>query len=178
MALTYRKYIMSVDHCWYDSSNILYSECFDTQDNEPRDVKIVFKGGRTYLYKDVDVQTYVYFRDSASQGSTFAKTLKNCPYEHLEDTPVEELDRMKSEFQSLEMQEDRVVTIAFNNETGEFVVKVNGTPLYEGIEGKVSVINLFAALGIVYTMEDSDNLHITTKESFENNTITENNKTD
>ena len=172
MALTYRKYIMSVDHCWYESSNILYSECFDTQNDEPRDVKIVFKGGRTYLYKDVDASTYVMFRDAASQGSVFGKTIKNCPYSKLEDTPTETLDKMLAEFRQMDSQEgERIVALAINNETGEFVVKVNGTPLYEGVEGKVSVINLFAALGIVYSVEENNELHVGSKEEFENNKI-------
>jgi hypothetical protein len=172
MALTYRKYIMSVDHCWYDSSNIKYSECFDTQDDSPRVVKVVFKGGRTYIYRDVDVSKYVMFRDAASQGLAFGMTLKNCPFERVDDTPVESLDRMLEEFRKMDTQEgERNVELSINNETGEFVVKVNGTPLYEGVEGRVSVINLFAALGIVYTLDEDNGLHVTKKEEFENNKI-------
>lgn len=173
MALTYRKYIMSVDHCWYDSSNILYSECFDTQDDSPRDVKIVFKGGRTYLYKDVDAATYTLFRDSASQGSVFQTTIKNYPYERMEDVPTEGLERMKAEFQEMERQDERVVTLSINNETGEFVIKVNGVPMFEGMEGKVSVVNLFASLGIVYSLEEDENLHLQKKEDFEKRKIAE-----
>lgn len=173
MALTYRKYIMSVDHCWYDSSNILYSECFDTQDDSPRDVKIVFKGGRAYLYKDVDVATYTLFRDSASQGSVFQTTIKNYPYERMEDVPTEGLERMKAEFQAMERQDERRVTMVINNATGEFMIKVNDIPMFEGLEGKVSVVNLFASLGLVYAMEEDDSLHITNKDEFDTKKITE-----
>ena len=169
MALIYKKYIMSVDHCWYDSSNIKYSECFNTQDDTPKVVKVVFKEGRTYIYRDVDVSKYVMFRDAASQGLAFGMTLKNCPFERVDDTPMESLDKLLEEFRRMDSQQgERNVELCINNETGEFVVKVNGVPMYDGFEGKVSVVNLFAALGIVYTLSEDNGLHVTTKEDFEN----------
>ena len=173
MAITYRKYINSEDHCWYDSSNVLYSVCFDTQDVEPRDVKVVFKGGRTYLYKGVDVFDYVMFRDSASQGSELNTTLKKYECERMDDTSTAELDRMKSEFQNMPDQADtRNFTLEVNNTTGEFILKIDGKPVFEGVEGQVSVVNLLTALGIRFAMEDKD-VHVRTREDFENSQITE-----
>ena len=77
MSKTANFYRNSVDHTWYDSSNIIYSECFDTQDNSKRAVKIVFKGGRTYLYKEVEPLDYVLFRDAQSNGQVFSTLLGN-----------------------------------------------------------------------------------------------------
>lgn len=171
MAITYRKYIDNEDHCWYDSSNVVYSVCFDTQDEEPRDVKVVFKGGRTYLYKGVDVSDYVMFRDSPSQGSALNTTIKKYDCERVDDTDIGELTKMKWDFQTEPAPADtRVFALEINNETGEFILNIDGKPALEGVEGQVSVVNVLAALGIRYTMDEKD-IHLKTREDFENSKI-------
>lgn len=55
------------DKCWYDSSNIVYSEVLDKKDAY-KDLKVTFKDGRTYLYKDLIVQDYLFFKNHDSQG--------------------------------------------------------------------------------------------------------------
>ena len=62
----------NVDYTWYDSSNVLYSECYD-KDNDLKDLKIVFKGGRSYLYEKIDVNDYLMFRSDLSQGKALNK---------------------------------------------------------------------------------------------------------
>ena len=52
--IVYNRYVNQEDHVWYESSNIIYSKCYDTQNSKFKSLKIVFKGGRTYLYRDVD----------------------------------------------------------------------------------------------------------------------------
>lgn len=58
-----------LDRTWYNSSNVVYSECKDVV-GELKKVKIVFKGGRTYEYNDVDVHDYVMFVHGGLDGST------------------------------------------------------------------------------------------------------------
>ena len=55
------------DKAWFDSSNILYGECKDNE-NEFKTVKIVFKNGSQYIYYDVNVNDWIKFRESTSQG--------------------------------------------------------------------------------------------------------------
>jgi hypothetical protein len=102
MSVIFNKLIENIDYCWYDSSNILYSECDDKKD-ELKDVKVVFKGGRTYLYKKVNVQDYLKFRNNISQGKALRQYLDvktengNKKYEfiRIEDTDINELEERK-----------------------------------------------------------------------------------
>lgn len=171
--ITYRKYINNEDHCWYDSSNVVYSVCFDTQDENPRDVKVVFKGGRTYLYKGVEPFDYVMFRDSESQGRSFNQYIKNHDCDRLEDTPLDGLEAMMLDFQHMpETTDGKVFGLEIDNGTGAFRVKFNGKTLFIGIEGQVSVINLFTALGIPYTLAECE-VKLPTTDDFDTKNITE-----
>lgn len=80
-------YENDIDKAWYDSSNVLYSECDDKED-ALKSVKVVFKNGSTYLYKDVNVNDYLLFRESPSQGKALNKFLKKYEYEKLEPTDL------------------------------------------------------------------------------------------
>lgn len=57
-----------IDYIWYDSSNILYSECLDNE-NDFKTLKVVFKNGQSYIYKKVDVHDYVQFVHGGLEGS-------------------------------------------------------------------------------------------------------------
>lgn len=102
MSVIFNKLVENIDYCWYDSSNIIYSECNDKKD-ELKDVKVVFKGGRTYLYKKVNVQDYLKFRNDISQGKALRQYLDvktengNKKYEFIrvEDTDIDELEERK-----------------------------------------------------------------------------------
>lgn len=56
-----------IDKAWFDSSTILYGECND-KENDFKTVKIIFKNGTQYLYLNVDVNDWIKFRESTSQG--------------------------------------------------------------------------------------------------------------
>lgn len=75
MGKIYKLYENKLERAWYDSSNIVYSECDDIE-NELKVVRITFKDGRTYRYEGVDVNDYLMFRESFSQGKGFNKYLK------------------------------------------------------------------------------------------------------
>ena len=56
------------DHSWYQSSNVLYSACMDKDTSDKKDLIIIFKGGATYMYKNVDINDYIMFKGADSQG--------------------------------------------------------------------------------------------------------------
>jgi len=74
--------------CLIDSSNILYSE-YDQSGN----LKLTFKAGTRYLYKEVLNRDYVRFEVSESQGSVFNKTMRK--YECVELAPLTENNLLK-----------------------------------------------------------------------------------
>lgn len=78
------KYENDLDKCWFESSNVLYSEC-DDKNNQLKTVRITFKDGTTYEYYDVAVQDYLLFRESASSGKGFFKYIKNHEFTKLEE---------------------------------------------------------------------------------------------
>ena len=68
-----------MDRVWYDSSMIIYSECYDKPDTPLKDLKVTFKNGATYEYKDVDVNDYVAFVHGGldnSNGKALNKFIK------------------------------------------------------------------------------------------------------
>ena len=44
--IVYNKYINNEDYTWYDSSNVIFSKCYDNN-SDSKTLKIVFKDGRT-----------------------------------------------------------------------------------------------------------------------------------
>lgn len=68
--ILYRKYDAdkNIDMIWYKSSNIIYSECLDNE-NDYKTLKVVFKNGQSYTYKKVDVNDYVLFVHGGIDGS-------------------------------------------------------------------------------------------------------------
>lgn len=150
---TFEKYINNIQYCWYDSSNTLFSKCYDNP-GDLKVIKIIFKGGRTYLYKDVDVTDYVAFRDAASNGTAFSKYIKKYVATRIQDTDLNELAEMKSKFmdESDEIQETKIsdldYVIEYCERTGDFDLKLGDSIIYHGIEGQVSIINLFKSMGI------------------------------
>ena len=103
MSLIINEYKDNTDRCWYDSSNILYSECYD-HENTYKDLKVVFKDGRTYLYKKLIVQDYLLFRSHESQGKALNKyiTCKNIltgkpkyEFERLERVNLDDIEKDK-----------------------------------------------------------------------------------
>lgn len=157
--IRYSRYINQEDHVWYDSSNLLYSKCYDTNDLNTKTLKIVFKGGRTYLYKNVDVQDYMLLKTSPSNGDAFNKHIKKYEGVRITDTDVEKLTQLEESFKK-ETEEnderkigDTTYLIKIDENTNEFVIILNDKVLFRGIEGKFSILNLFSSLNIKYVME-------------------------
>ena len=78
--------------CLIDSSNILMSE----YDKPKKTLKLTFKAGTQYLYKEIIERDYVRFEVSESQGSVFNKTMRKYEFEKLEKVDTSELlERIK-----------------------------------------------------------------------------------
>lgn len=57
-----------IDRVWYNSSNIVYTECLDIPDSL-KTLTVIYKNGKRYQYKDVDVNDYVMFMHGGLDGS-------------------------------------------------------------------------------------------------------------
>ena len=156
--IVYNKYTNSRDYTWYDSSNIVYSECIDTTEEE-KTLKIVFKQGRTYIYRKVDVNDYLLFRNAESNGKAFNQYIKKYECVRLPDTDLNKLEEQKNAFQ----EENQVVAEAmtnlsyhmeYNQETKEFRLKLNDNVIYEGIEGHVNIMRLLKCMSINYSVSE------------------------
>ena len=87
-----------------------------------------------------------------------------------DDTSLDELEKMKQEFMKSDNLTEYRLHIDYNNETGEFKLKLNDNLIYEGVEGQVSIINLFKSMKLDYTMSETEE-HNQTNEQFENASI-------
>ena len=74
----------------YDSSNILASR-YNTISKK---LAIIFKGGRQYLYHDVNKNDYDVFEQSESQGKVLNSVIKKYKFDKIEEvvdvTPINE----------------------------------------------------------------------------------------
>jgi hypothetical protein len=93
MAKKFNIYCNGVDKTWYNSNNVIYSECID-HDNKPKTLKVVFSNGTQYEYKNVDVRDFLLFRESESQGKALNRLIKekNYEYEKLENANLDEIN--------------------------------------------------------------------------------------
>jgi hypothetical protein len=84
---------VDVDKCWYDSSNVVYTECLDPE-NELKTLRVVFSNGTQYEYKNVDSRDYLLLREDQSQGKALNRLIKEKKYEYekLENVDLEELN--------------------------------------------------------------------------------------
>ena len=157
MSLTYKKYIDNVDYAWYKSSNILYSECYDKKD-DLKSLKIVFKGGRTYLYENVDVNNYIAFRNAVSQGTALRDFILSSNCIRLPDTQEKEIDdRLQfflNETKINEKENDACYVINKNFTTNEITLLLNNKPLFKGIDGEINIVELFNSMALFYKINN------------------------
>lgn len=171
MAVTQKKYINNVEHIWYDSSNLVYSACYNGARQE-KTLKVVFKNGRTYIYKDVDVNDYMaYTRTYSSNGSAFnTYIVKKYKGVRVSDTDAEKLEELRKMFAEEDMKIEKALSpfsyvLEINDMTGEFRLVLDGKPIYEGIEGQVSIVNLLNSMHIQYATKEM-NKPLVTEEDF------------
>lgn len=156
----YSKYIDSKLHDWYDSSNLLYSKCYDT--NGPTvNLIIVFSDGRTYRYKDVDKHDFYSFKTAQSNGKAFSQFIRpKYKGERIMDTPKEKLDELRESYINMERNieetrnSDLVYEMRYDNETGDVALYLGGRRIFRGKENEISIINLFQCMNIRYGMKE------------------------
>lgn len=164
--IVYNKYIDNQDFTWYDSSNVLFSKCYDNPNSSNKTLKVVFKNNKTYVYKDVDINDYLSFKTASSNGQAFNKyIIKKYQGIRITDTQIDKLEQLKENFikdaeESVEKQvKDLVYKMEFDEKTNEFVLKIGEKVIYHGTEGKVSIFSLFKSMNINYAMEVVDEIH-------------------
>ena len=73
-----------LDKAWYSSSNIVYSECED-KENDFKTLRVVFKNGNCYEYYKISVQDYLMFMHGGldgSNGKALNEFIKSKKYEY------------------------------------------------------------------------------------------------
>lgn len=97
MGLLLEKYVDSIDYCWYDSSTIKYSKCYDKMDDY-KDLEVTFKDGRTYKYFKVIIQDYLLFKHGGldnSQGKALNSFIKKYKFEKLDNLDINVIEEEK-----------------------------------------------------------------------------------
>lgn len=162
--IVFNRYVNQEDHTWYDSSNIAYSKCYDTQNSSAKTLKIVFKQGRTYVYRNVDANDYVRFKTAESTGKAFNELIRKYDAVRIADTDMDKLNELQELFKE-DLKEndeqklgDLVYTIKVNEKTGEFIIVLGDKTLFRGIEGQFSILNLFTSLNIKHIIQPVDDL--------------------
>ena len=81
-----------IDKAWFDSSNIYYAEC-DESDTQFKTVRVIFKNGAIYQYEKVKVFDWTMFKNAESQGKKLNELFKKAgyKYEKIGTANIEEL---------------------------------------------------------------------------------------
>lgn len=84
---------IDTEYCWYKSSNVIYTECLDP-DDELKTLRVVFSNGTQYEYKKVDSRDYLLLREDSSQGKALNRLIKEKKYEYqkLENADLEAIN--------------------------------------------------------------------------------------
>lgn len=159
--ITYNKYIDTIIHTWYDSSNLLYSKCYDNA-SATVTLNIVFGDGRTYKYLDVDKNDFLQFQMAQSNGKAFAQFIRP-KYKgiRMADTSKEELEQLREQLVNMDntvsetKNSDLVYSMKYDDKTGQFALYLGNRRIFRGVEGQVSIINLFKSLNINYMMSEA-----------------------
>lgn len=85
-----------IDKAWFDSSNVFYAEC-DESDTELKTVRVTFKNGTVYRYDDVPVYEWVKFKNGDSQGKLLNEVFKKNGYKY-EKIGNADIDELRDEY--------------------------------------------------------------------------------
>ena len=139
---------IDVDKCWYDSSNVIYTECLDP-DNELKTLRVVFSNGTQYEYKKVDSRDYLLLRENQSQGKALNRLIKEKKYEYkkLENADLESInDELFFRSKNGLYLENNDEFFEIKNNKGESVYKLS-KPLEDGYFEMVK--DILEAVGMV-----------------------------
>ena len=85
-----------IDKAWFDSSNIYYAEC-DESDTQFKTVRIIFKNGAIYQYEKVKVFDWTMFKNAESQGKKLNELFKKAGYKY-EKIGTANIEELKDEY--------------------------------------------------------------------------------
>ena len=85
-----------MDKAWFDSSNIYYAEC-DESDTQFKTVRVIFKNGAIYQYKQVKVFDWTMFKNAESQGKKLNELFKKAGYKY-EKIGTANIEELKDEY--------------------------------------------------------------------------------
>ena len=149
MSRIFKIYDDRMERVWYESSNIVYSECDDIED-ELKKLRIVFKDGRQYQYEDVKVNDYLLFRENLSQGKALNQFIKpSYLATRLNNVDVQLIKESMETYQTSTSEDDvevfldgDVLTISKNNEVIKQLV----------IDGNIDFVltELLSTLGVQF----------------------------
>ena len=169
--IIYQKYIDMIMHTWYDSSNLLYSKCYDS--NGPTaTLNVVFADGRTYKYKDVYKEDFMQLQSAPSNGKAFGQYIRS-KYQgiRMADTSREDLENLKQELINMDtaIQETRhsdlVYNVKYDNATGNVALYRGTQRIFRGVEGQISLLNLLRCMNIQFGMSEATEEDFTTDEA-------------
>ena len=134
-----------MDRAWFDSSNIVYGEC-DESDTQYKTVRIVFKNGSQYQYEDVLVSDWVSFKRADSQGKALNEKFKKAGYKYkrIEDANLDEIVK------ELSKRNDYDINMSVSNGEIVFIGKegnelyrmdIMNTPIPDGIKGLLEALS-------------------------------------
>lgn len=83
-------YKNNIDKVWYESSNVIYSECDDNL-NALKTLRIVFKNGTMYEYYNVNVNDYILFKEHQSQGKALNAFIKQYQCKKIGEADVNQI---------------------------------------------------------------------------------------
>ena len=85
-----------IDKAWFDSSNIYYAEC-DESDTQFKTVRVIFKNGAIYQYEQVKVFDWTMFKNAESQGKKLNELFKKAGYKY-EKIGTANIEELKDEY--------------------------------------------------------------------------------
>ena len=85
-----------MDKAWFDSSNIYYAEC-DESDTQFKTVRVIFKNGAIYQYEQVKVFDWTMFQNAESQGKKLNELFKKAGYKY-EKIGTANIEELKDEY--------------------------------------------------------------------------------
>lgn len=151
--IIYSRYYNNIDHTWYDSSNLRYSE-WDESATSPI-LKLVFNNGRAYTYENVDINDYLMFKaDTISNGKAVNKyIIKKYTGTRVDDVQLESLEQLKSDLQKFDLKMlETLSELNINVEVHatEWIVKTNNIVLLKfNIEENPTIVKTLSSLGVL-----------------------------
>ena len=146
--LKFSYYIDNVkDKAWFESSNIVYGEC-DESDTQYKTVRITFKNGATYQYEDVLVADWVTFKNAESQGKALNEHFKKAGYKYqrIEDANLELLEeeyatRSGNNFLLRVDKDKNLLTLLDNKDNEKYSMPFPGNEITQSIKELLESIN-------------------------------------